>query len=114
MFDEILKLVKEHLGGNPQVASGIPADQADAIHTEVANHITNGLTNQSTEHGGLSGMIGKLENNIASGGGITNAIEGGLVGSLASKFGLPPSITGAIAGALPGIMQKFANRKLQG
>ncbi len=114
MFDEILKLVKEHLGDNPQVASVIPAGQSDAIHNEIANHITNGLTSQSTDHGGFSGIIGKLESNVASGGSITSAIEGGLVSSLASKFGLPPSITGAIAGALPGIMQKFANRKLQG
>jgi hypothetical protein len=52
MFDEILKTVKEHLGSNPQVASGIPADQADAIHSEIANHITNGLTSQNTYQGG--------------------------------------------------------------
>ena len=114
MFDEILKLVKEHLGDNSQVAAVIPAGQADAVHNEIAHHITNGITSQSPDQGGLNGIIGKLESNVASGGSIISAIEGGLVSSLASKFGLPPSITGAIAGALPGIMQKFANKKLQG
>ncbi len=111
MFDEILQLVKDHLGNNPQVASAIPANQVDAVHNEIANHIANGLTNQTTDTGGSGGMLGKLESSIASGGTITSAIEGGLVSSLTSKFGLPPSITGAIAAALPGLLQKFANKK---
>ncbi|MEO7487207.1 MAG: hypothetical protein ABIU77_08900 [Ferruginibacter sp.] len=114
MFDEILKLVKEHLGDNPQVASVIPSEHADAVHEEIAQHIKNGLSNSDTKQGGLGGIIGKLQSNATSGGSITSAIEGGLVSSLASKFGLSPAITGAIAGALPGITQKFANKKMQG
>ncbi|MEO6357854.1 MAG: hypothetical protein ABIU77_05460 [Ferruginibacter sp.] len=114
MFDEILKLVKEHLGANPQVASVIPPEHADDVHEEIARHITNGLSGQSTDQQGVGGILGKLQSNVASGGSVTSAIEGGLVSSLASKFGLSPAITGAIAGALPGIMQKFANKKLQG
>jgi hypothetical protein len=42
MFDQIVQLIKEHLGANPQVASAIPPEQADAVHTEIANHVTNG------------------------------------------------------------------------
>ena len=112
MFDDILKLVKDHFGNHPD----IPADQADAIHNEIANHVTNSLTTNTTGtatvpgQGGLSGLIGTLENSVASGGTAVSAIEGGLVSSLASKFGLPPSITGAIAGMLPGLMQKFTHR----
>jgi|SRR5579871_856845 len=106
MFDDILNLVKEHLGNNPQVAAAIPADQADAIHTEIANHIANAGTQPA--NGG--GILGTLENAISSGGTVTSAIEGGLVSSLTSKFGLPPSVTGAIAGALPGLLQRFASK----
>ncbi|QQL49947.1 DUF937 domain-containing protein [Mucilaginibacter ginkgonis] len=110
MFDEILNLVKSHLGSNPAVANSIPADQADDIHNEVATHINNGLQQQVNTQDGIGGMLSSLENAAASGGPVTNAIEGGLVGSLASKFGLSPAITGAIAAALPGILQKFAHK----
>lgn len=110
MFDEILKLVKEHLGENPEVQSTIPADQADAIHKEIATHVTNNLSNQQQEQGG--GLLSKLESTIAGGGTLTSAVEGGLVSSLSSKFGLSPAITGAIAGMLPGLLQKFAQKKI--
>ncbi|MBS1668560.1 MAG: hypothetical protein JST58_14380 [Bacteroidetes bacterium] len=109
MLDEILNLVKEQLGNHPDVAGALPAGQADAVHAEVANHIANGLASQGA--GGIGGLLGNLQNTIASGGSITSAIEGGLVNSLTSKFGLPPSITGAISGALPGILQKFASKQ---
>ena len=112
MFDEILKMVKDHLAENPEVAAAIPADQADAIHNEIATHITNGVsTTAANGSGGIGGILGKLESSMASGGTITSAIEGGLVSSLTSKFGLPPSVTGAIAGALPGLLQKFSQRQ---
>ena len=112
MFDEILNLVKEHLGNNPEVAAAIPAGQEDAVHKEIASHVANSLQNQpAAESGGFGGILSKLESNIAGGGTITNAIEGGLVNSLTTKFGLPPSVTGAIAGALPGLLQKYMNKK---
>ena len=49
MFDQILQLVKEHLSGNPQVSSAIPAGQEHAVHNKIASHITNGLTNRDNE-----------------------------------------------------------------
>jgi len=112
MFDEILNLVKEHLGNNPEVAASIPAGQADAVHNEIATHVANSLQNQqASQSGGFGGILSKLESSIASGGTITNAVEGGLVNSLTTKFGLPPSVTGAIAGALPGLLQKYMNKQ---
>ncbi len=112
MFDEILKEVKEHLGNNPQVAENIPAEQADAIHHEIATHIHEGLQQQpETPSAGFGGIISQLQNSLASGGTVTSALEGGLVGSLASKFGLSPAITGAIAAALPGLVQKYMHKK---
>ena len=113
MFDEILQMVKDHLSNNPEVASAIPAGQADAVHNEIAAHIANSLSGQTqtSDQGGIGGLLGKLQSSVASGGTITSAIEGGLVSSLASKFGLPPSVTGAIAGALPGLLQKYAANK---
>jgi uncharacterized protein YidB (DUF937 family) len=110
MFDEILKLVKEHLGNNPQVSSAIPADQADAVHQEIASQVTTGLAHQVATQGGVGGLLSQLQGGLTSGGTITNAIEGGVVSSLGTKFGLSPAITGAIAAALPGLLQKFAHK----
>ncbi|HVY76329.1 MAG TPA: hypothetical protein VG890_15980 [Puia sp.] len=113
MFDEILKAVQDHFAENPQLAATIPADQHDAVHQELANHIANSLSTQgqaSTEpdSGGLGGILGKLESEITSGNPIVNAIGGGLVGSLTSKLGLGSAVSGAIAASLPALLQKFA------
>jgi len=110
MFDQILNLVKEHFGANPELANGIPADQADAVHQEVATHINNGLQNQAAQEGGIGGLMWKLGGSLESGNPVSSAIEGGLVGGLGSKFGLSPAITGAIGAALPGLLRKFANK----
>ena len=110
MFDQILDLVKEHLGNNPQVANAIPPDQADEVHKEVATHINNGLQNAAATQGGIGGLLSQLTGSLSSGNPVTGAIEGGLVGSLGSRFGLSPAVTGAIAAALPGILKKFANK----
>ena len=112
MFDQILQLVKEHLGNNPEIASAIPKDQEDAIHQEIATHINNGLQNaDNTQNSG--GLLSRFESSLGPGGLATNAISGGLVSSLASKFGLSPAITGAIAAALPGLIQKFTHQQTQ-
>jgi uncharacterized protein YidB (DUF937 family) len=110
MFDEILQMVKEHLGNNPQVSANLPEGQEDALHNEVATHITNGLTTGVVSQGGVGGLLDSLKNAATSGSPIAGAIEGGLVSSLASKFGLSPMVTGAIAGALPGLLQRFAEK----
>src|SRR5690242_46207 len=110
MFDQILQLVKEHIGNNPQVTSNIPPEKQEAVNNEIATHITNGIKNQAAATGGAGGLLSTLQNAISSGGTLTSAIEGGLAGSLASKFGLPPMVTGAIAGALPGLLQKFVHK----
>jgi hypothetical protein len=110
MFDEILKMVKDRLGNDPHVSSAIPADQQDAVHNEVAGHVTDQLKQQAVREGGAGGLLAKLQESLASGSPVVSAIEGGLVGSLGSRFGLSPAITGAIAGALPGLLQKFVHK----
>jgi uncharacterized protein YidB (DUF937 family) len=110
MFDQILDLVKQHLGNNPQIKSAIPAGQEDEVHKEVANQISTGLTQQAVTHGGVGGLLSKLQNAASTGNPVTSAIEGGIASSIGSKFGLPPAVTGAIAGALPGLLQKFAHK----
>jgi len=110
MFDQILQLVKDHMGNDPQVSSTIPADQQEAVHNEIATHVTNGLKSGASIQGGAGGLLSMLQSGMASGSPVVTAIEGGLVGSLASKFGLSPAITGAIAAALPGLLQKFAHK----
>ncbi len=104
MFDDVLQLVKEHLGNNPEVAQSIPPEQAEAIHQEIASHVTNGIQGQPPAadaggggaFGGLGGgagigggfsargLLSNLENSLASGNILTSAISGGLVASLAS------------------------------
>ena len=110
MFDQVLQMVKEHLDSNPQVSANLPAEQEDALHNEVATHITNGLATGAMSQGGVGGLLESLKNAATSGSPVVGAIEGGLVSSLASKFGLSPLITGAIAGALPGLLQRFAEK----
>jgi hypothetical protein len=110
MFDEILKMVKDRLGNDPQVSSAIPADQQDAVHNEVAGHVTDQLKRQAVAEGGAGGLLAKLQESLTSGSPVVSAIEGGLVGSLGSRFGLSPAVTGAIAGALPGLLQKFVHK----
>ena len=110
MFDEILKMVKDRLGNDPQVSSAIPVDQQDAVHNEVAGKITDQIKNQAAVSGGAEGLLAKLQSALTSGSPMVSAIEGGVVGSLGSKFGLSPMVTGAIAGALPGLLQKFLHK----
>ncbi len=110
MFDQILDLVKEHLGNNPQVASAIPPGQADAVHREIATQVTSGLAQQAAAQGGIGGLLSKLQGGLSSGSPVTSAIEGGLASSLGSKFGLSPMVTGAIAAAIPSLLQKFAHK----
>jgi len=110
MFDQIVKLVKEHLESNPEVANAIHEDQKQAVHEEIASHITKNLAAEAPQQGGIGGLLSKLQSGIGAGGPVTSAIEGGLAGTLANKFGFSPAITGAIAGILPGLLQKLANK----
>src|SRR6476660_1922848 len=109
MFDEILKMVKDHLGNNQEVSS-LPADQQDAVHHEVATQMTNELKNQASTQGGAGGLLSMLQNSLTSGSPVVHAIEGGLVGGLLGKFGLSPAIAGAITATLPGLLQKFVHK----
>ena len=110
MFDEILKMVKDHLGNDQQLSSAVPDEHRDALHNEVASQVTDGLKYHATTMGGAGGLLSSLQKTMTSGSPVVNAIEGGLVSSLASKFGLSPLMTGAIAAVLPGILQKFLNK----
>ena len=131
MFEQILQLVKDHIGNDPQIAQHIPPEQADAVHQAIAEHVTNTLQSQSqptentatqsplggltgqgglgtlTGQGGLGGLVSQFTNSLQSGSPLAAAIEGGLVGTLGSRFGLGPAATGAIAAALPGLLQRM-------
>ena len=109
MFDEVLKMVKDHLGNNQEISS-LPADQRDAVHHEVATQMTNELKNQASTQGGAGGLLSMLQNSLTSGNPVVHAIEGGLVGGLLGKFGLSPTIAGAVTAALPGLLQKFVHK----
>ncbi|MDF3077675.1 MAG: hypothetical protein K0S09_1564 [Sphingobacteriaceae bacterium] len=109
MFDQILDLVKDQLGNNPDVSQNVPGDKKEQVHHEVATQITKGLKEQASNEG-VGGLLSKLAGGIQSGGALTNAIEGGVIGALGNKIGLPPAATGAIAAALPGLLQKLAHK----
>lgn len=110
MFDQILDLVRDHIGNNPEISQTIPADKADAVHHEIAAQINDGLKSQASEQGGAGGLLSMLAGSMGSGNAVTNAISGGVVGALGSKFGLPSAATGAIAAAMPALLQKFAHK----
>jgi hypothetical protein len=110
MFDQILNLVRDHIGNTPEISSDIPAEKQEEVHQEVAAHINEGLKSQASVHGDAGGLLSTLSNSLGSGNLVTNAISGGLVSSLGSKFGLPSAATGAIAAALPALLQKFAHK----
>ncbi len=134
MFEQILELVKDHIGNDPQIAQHIPPEQADAVHQAIAEHVTNTLQSQGqptenpatpsplgglgaltgqgglgalTGQGGLGGLVSQFTSGLQSGSPLAAAIEGGLVGTLGSRFGLGPAATGAIAAALPGLLQRM-------
>ncbi len=111
MFEQILDLVKEHIGNDPQIAASIPGEHTEAIHQEIAAQIHDNLQNQGTAPGVAGGgLLSTIENSLASGGLATSAITGSLVGALSSKFGLSPAVSGAIAAAVPGLMEKFIHK----
>ena len=110
MFDQLLQMVKDHIGSNPQANAAIPPEQADDVHREIATHVQNGLKNEAANQGGSGGLLSMLENSLSSGSPVVSAIEGGLASTLGSKFGLPPAATGAISAMLPGLLQKFAHK----
>jgi hypothetical protein len=100
MFDQILQLVKEHMSTSTEITSSIPAQQQEAVNSEIANHLTEKLQAQ-----GAGGMLSML------GGGLDiNNITAGLAEKLGNKFGLPPMVTGAIVAALPGLLKKFTGK----
>src|SRR5579859_4238391 len=88
MFEEILNTVKQHFAENPEIAQHIPAEQQEAIHNEIAQHLHD-ATNQPAEGGGggmFSGLLQTVESAIGSNNPVAGAVEGGLVSVLASKF----------------------------
>lgn len=110
MFEEILQEVKEKLSNHPAIAGNIPADQADAIHQEIATHIHKTVQDPGTpqESGGI---LSELEGRLGSGDILTSAIAGGLIGSLGRRFGLSSAVTGAIAASIPGLVKKYTEKK---
>jgi hypothetical protein len=110
MFDQILDLVKQHMGNNPEIASAVPPGQEDQLHHEIASHINGALANHASSQDGVGGLLSMLQGGMSLENPITNSLQGGIANSIGSKFGLSPMVTGAIASALPGILQKFAHK----
>ncbi len=111
MFDEILNTVREHIGGIPEVQQHVPAEKQEDLHREIATQVDSHLSPQAATGSEGGGMFSGLSGMLSNGGTLTNLMEGGLIGSLTSKFGLSPAVSGAIAASLPGLIQKFLNRK---
>ena len=110
MLEQILELVKDHIGNDPQIAQHIPPEQADAVHQAIAEHVTNTLQSQSqpTENPTTQSPLG-APTGLGGLGALTG--QGGLVGTLGSRFGLGPAATAAIAAALPGLLQRLTTHR---
>src|SRR6202044_3548341 len=78
MFEQILQLVKDHIGNDPQIAQHIPPEQADAIHQAIAEHVTNTLQSQPIQEPAtqspLGGLVSQFTNSLQSGSPIAAAI----------------------------------------
>ena len=107
MFDQVLQAVKQQLGKDPNVASKIPAEHADAVHQEVAHGIADGLK-ENALGGGLGGMVSSFTGGGGGGAdGMIPKVTKAVTDRLNGKFGLSPEAISSISGALPGIIQKF-------
>ena len=118
MFEQILALVKDHIGNDPQIAQHIPPEQADAVHQAIAEHVTNTLQSQSQPTEGPAiqpslGGPGALAGQTGLGGGFAQSGLGGLTGqgglgglvsqftnSLESGSPLAAAIEGGLVGSL--------------
>jgi hypothetical protein len=110
MFEQILALVKDHIGNDPQIAQHIPPEQADAVHQAIAEHVTNTLQSQSQPTEGPAiqpslGGPGALTGQTGLGGGFAQAGPGGLTGQ-GGLGGLAQGGLGGLAqGGLGGLAQ---------
>lgn len=116
MFEQILELVKDHIGNDPQIAQHIPPEQADAVHQAIAEHVTNTLQSQGqpTENpatqsplGGLGALTGQggLGGLTQSGlGGLAQGGLGGLVSQFTSGLQSGSPLAAAIEGGLVGTL----------
>lgn len=106
MFDQVLQLIKEHIGSDPNASSAIPSEHSEAVHKEIASGITEGLKNNLS-----AGGIGTMLSSFTGGG---NAAATGISETVASrlrgKFGLSEEAINSITAAIPGIVQKITNR----
>jgi hypothetical protein len=117
MFEQILQLVKDHIGNDPNIAQHIPPEQADAVHQAIAEHVTNTLQSQPTEGpaaqsplgglgaptdpGGLAGGLGGLTGGL---GGLTQGGLGGLVSQFTNSLQSGSPLAAAIEGGLVGTL----------
>ena len=114
MFEQILALVKDHIGNDPQIAQHIPPEQADAVHQAIAEHVTNTLQSQSQPTEGPAiqpspGGSGALTGQTGLGGGFAQAGPGGLTGQ-GGLGGLAQGGLGGLAqGGLGGLVSQFTN-----
>jgi hypothetical protein len=116
MFEQILQLVKDHIGNDPQIAQHIPPEQADAIHQAIAEHVTNTLQSQPTQEpatqsplGGLGALTGQGGPAAQFGQGGLSALTaqgglGGLVSQFTSSLQSGSPIAAAIEGGLVGTL----------
>ena len=106
MFEQILALVKDHIGNDPQIAQHIPPEQADAVHQAIAEHVTNTLQSQSQPIEGPAtqpplGGPGAPTGQAGLGGGFAQSGLGGLTGQ--------GGLGGLAQGGLGGLVSQFTN-----
>jgi uncharacterized protein YidB (DUF937 family) len=109
MFEQVLQLVKQHVGNNPQVSEHIPREQKEAVNQEIAHGVADGLKSNLTE-GGIGGMLSSLTGSGSSPGNISSTIQKAVADRLTGKFGLSDGAIRSITAAIPGIIQKITNK----
>jgi uncharacterized protein YidB (DUF937 family) len=110
MFDNILGIVKQHVGNDPQVSSSIPPGREDAVHQEIAHGVTNGLKDNITG-GGIGGMVSSLTGgHSGADSSVSQSVSKAVAERLNGKFGLSSDAIQKITSAIPAIIQKVTNK----
>jgi hypothetical protein len=97
MFDQIPKVVRDHLSGDRDALSCIPKEHADAIQQEIADTVATRMGN--TVEGNIFDMLSGNSNGLG--------VLEDMAQTLIEKYNLSPEKANTIAARVPLIMRKI-------
>lgn len=107
MLEQLLNLVKEHIG----TTDAVPAGQQEVIAQD-ATHAVEGGIKDALQGGNISDVMHLFSGQSdVTGNPVAQNIQGGFIQNLVSKFGIDASQAGSIASSIiPGVLGKLVNK----